>query len=537
MPKPRYWWQTFGDFAPADEREQRPDPLEVLVFFLDRMEVSQKHRVATLMEILGVKKTVVYDLFNGKGFDSIARCRRLVKALSIPPQLLALDAQYCGEEQWWHRYQLSFAAGSDGYPEMSKVIVYFRHHMFKEVNGVQQPWTQGDLARALNLTEVTVSKMENNHTPTSMDQISRRELLARVIQTTVKTPQAALVFALLGLDQRSLSLPKQDTALFPAIHLPSTSLDTASLDMHRQIHKALFEEYFSRHGQEALEEARLWQKVIIRQIAPLAQGSQHIDVLALQSLYHQFIGDIAREQRRDDTTLFHMNKAVALAQDALRLAQGNTIASLTYTKQLEAAARLRRAAAHFEQGTLSPARNDIDAALALGAKMPASHIKTQVLLIAGNIHAHTAQGSIDGIKALSFFDQASQQFALGSFEDDPFFIRSSSGMLYIKRGMALCAPKMSGNPLEALDDAERLTSPELARRRLLIDIFRAQALIDIKEYEQATTLALQALETSRRLRSKLNRDRIENLHTQLCNTPYKGEPLLVRLGVQLQMWK
>src|SRR5579859_4471900 len=406
MPKPRYWWQTFGDFAPADEREQRPDPLEVLVFFLDRMEVSQKHRVATLREILGVKKTVVYDLFNGKGFDSIARCRRLVKALSIPPQLLALDAQYCGEEQWWHRYQLSFAAGSDGYPEMSKVIVYFRHHMFKEVNGVQQPWTQGDLARALNLTEVTVSKMENNHTPASMDQISRRELLARVIQTTVKAPQAALIFALLGLDQRSFSSPRSDAALLPALHLPHTSLDANSLETHKQVQKALFEEYFARHGQEALEEARLWQKVITHQVAPLAQGTQHIDVLTLQSVYHQFIGDIAREQRRDDTALFHMNKAVSMAQHAVSMAQGSNIAYLTHAKQLEAAARLRRAAAHFEQGALPPAKKDIDVALALGIKMPASHIKTQVFLSAGNIYAHTAQENMDSVKALTFFDQA-----------------------------------------------------------------------------------------------------------------------------------
>src|SRR6266700_5522214 len=45
-----------------------------------------------------------------------------------------------------------------------------------------------------------------------------------------------------------------------------------------------------------------------------------------------------------------------------------------------------------------------------------------------------------------------------------------------------------------------------------------------------------ALQASQRLKSKLNRDRIESLYRQLQSTSLRNDPKLVRLGVQLQMW-
>jgi hypothetical protein len=162
------------------------------------------------------------------------------------------------------------------------------------------------------------------------------------------------------------------------------------------------------------------------------------------------------------------------------------------------------------------------------------------------IYAYAAQrrDDPDGKQALTYFDEA-RQFMPSPLAADPFNVRADLGQLFSKRARALCAPNMKAlympntdeDPFKALDSAEELTRPELARRRLLITIFRAQAHIDLKEYEQATILALETLESSRRLRSRLNRDRIESLYMQLEDTDYQAMPLLVRLKVQLQMWK
>ena len=89
---------------------------------------------------------------------------------------------------------------------------------------------------------------------------------------------------------------------------------------------------------------------------------------------------------------------------------------------------------------------------------------------------------------------------------------------------------------DAIEKAQRLTDPELVRRQTIIDVFQAQAHIDDSEYEQATKIALIALEKSGQIRSRLNKDRIAGLYSQLLNTSFKDEPLLARLGVQLHTW-
>src|SRR5579859_3576140 len=391
MGKRHYWWLAFGNFSPVDEREQRPDPLEVLLFFLDRTGVTPEKRASKLIQLLGIKKDVAYAILKGEWFDSIARCRLLVEALSLPAQLLAIDGQYRDKQGWWKEQGYPFDAGPDGYPDVGQAIAYFRSYMFKTVKGVQRPWTQEDLALALQVSKVTVNHMEHNHTHAASDKISRREAIGRVIQTAAKGTNLALVFPLLGLDARSFAPP--DTAgSQPLLLLPGASLNDMNFQEHKQMLDAFHEEYMRGHGQGVLEEAAIWYRMITHQIAPLARNDQQrINIVTLQSLYHRFVTNIGRELRQDQSSLFHANKAVAFAQDGVRLAQGSSEITRIRAQELEYQAIRNRAVVHFEQGTLQPAQEDVDTSLSLCRGLPASQLTAQTLIDAGLIHAYAAQ--------------------------------------------------------------------------------------------------------------------------------------------------
>ena len=89
---------------------------------------------------------------------------------------------------------------------------------------------------------------------------------------------------------------------------------------------------------------------------------------------------------------------------------------------------------------------------------------------------------------------------------------------------------------DLLGDAQRQTPPELIRRQTIIEVFLAQAHAAEGSYQQATEVALIALEKSRYIRSRLNRHRLEVFYHQLLGTAFGDKPLLVYLGMKLRTW-
>jgi tetratricopeptide (TPR) repeat protein len=218
-------------------------------------------------------------------------------------------------------------------------------------------------------------------------------------------------------------------------------------------------------------------------------------------------------------------------------------ALLVLTNELLAAALLWRADASYELGEYEQAQTDIDRALNLLPVLQSSQLKIHVVADAGLIHAYTAESEMDQTLVSSYFnlaehlDTPSQSLSL---VPDNNFILCGTGMLYLRKAMALCAPNMKGvtaeKMIDTLETAQRLTDPELLRQRTIIDVFQAQAYFEIGSYERATEIALLALEKSRHIRSRLNRDRIEGLYQQLLKTSYKDEPRLAYLGMKLRTW-
>src|SRR6266566_9689846 len=118
------WWGEYGPFQRWKRCPTRPDPVEVLHFSLERQGIKPEKHAASLMKLLDLHQTMVYDILKGETLDSISRCRQLVQALKIYPPLLGIDAKYHPIEQhacWWHAYGFSFHADAQGYPVVSEV--------------------------------------------------------------------------------------------------------------------------------------------------------------------------------------------------------------------------------------------------------------------------------------------------------------------------------------------------------------------------------------------------------------------------------
>jgi tetratricopeptide (TPR) repeat protein/DNA-binding XRE family transcriptional regulator len=534
------WWSDYGPFQQWNRCPSRPDPVEVLHFSLERQGIKPEKHAASLMKLLDLHQTMVYDILKGETLDSISRCRQLVQTLKIYPPLLGIDAKFYPIEQhacWWHTYGFSFHADAQGYPMVSEVIAGLRMQRTQMEGGRVKVWSQEDLGDAVGLKKETIHRMEHEKNPQILDSMSRRAMLASALGTLAADKEPTL-FRLFGLDPRAYGMPVPAHEAVPMVQLSTKKLTNETLNEYHREQAAFFSDYFTRHGEDAVAEA-LGRAKQLQAVLPLANTTaQRVNILALQCRYHQLLLNVAHEQQRANVITFHGNEAVKLAEYAASLPELGEKALLGMSNELLASALERRALAHYELGQYDLAQRDIDKALLLPLP-PSSQVKANTLLDAGVIHAHMVRSAMDRTLVLSYFKLAAQVLAPIPTSDDNF-MRCDNSMLYIRKAMALSSPNMKGATAEKvsdiLEDAQRLTDPELIRRQVVIDVFQAQAYFDAGEYQQATDIALQALDGSRRIRSHLNRNRIEELYRKLLDTSFRDKPILAYLGMRLRTW-
>src|SRR5579871_4888300 len=179
-----YWWQDFGPFKPWSECPTRPDPGEVLLFYLAKREIPPENYVSFLSKILDLQKSMIYNLLKGYGFDTISRCRILVQALKIHPPLLGIDAKYFPIERypyWWQNCGYTFTADVQGYPLIGQVIAYLRVNRVHEGEESVKAWSQEDLGEATGLSKETIYRAEHDRHPFILEHMSRRATIATAL--------------------------------------------------------------------------------------------------------------------------------------------------------------------------------------------------------------------------------------------------------------------------------------------------------------------------------------------------------------------
>lgn len=522
-----YWWNDFGPFHPKDSRGQYPNPGEVVLHY----RLLRKMTGRGLADQLGISPSMTcYMEKDCIGLDSVFRCRELASLLQIPAFLFGLDSLYHaldGYSPWWEKEGYPpFDTGDDGYPLIGQVIKHYRERKLRQLPQLRSPesgkesWTQSGLATALNISEFTVRKMENNHK--GLDSITRRQALAFLLNIPP---------ILLGLDPL-VHRSNVELELSQALHLSKPRIITLSADTltkYRKFQEDLWIEYFTYDGQEAIRKALSMTRQI-EEIISLIRGEQQSKLIEIQSVYYQFIEAVALERRDYQRVFAYANQAVAYAED-------------TGNEELVASALLRRAMAQYGNHNLDAAISDIDRAV-IYAQEASAHIKGTVLQNAGMLHAHKIQTNIDIAATFRLLDQAGHIARSNDLAEDDYFLRFNLGMYHIRRAIALIAIGRSEESsrkrgffkeaLEQLDLAEKQTNTSMTRRRALINLFRAQAHCGLGEFYCATKEALEALEVFVQIRSYINIGYISEVYRLLCASSYRDAPLVLRLGWELK---
>jgi tetratricopeptide (TPR) repeat protein len=541
------WWLDYGPFKRWNECPTRPHPVDVLLFYLEKRGIDPGEHVAYLMDTLDLQKSMAYNVLRGEGFDSISRCRLLVQALKIPPPLLGIDVKYYPIGQhayWWSACGFSFHADAQGYPLMSEVVAYLRIQRTQITEeGKIKVWSQEDLGDATGLKKETVYRMEHDKNPLVLESMSRRVTVASVLGQ-LSGEMEATIFRLFGLDPQAYGVPTSADDAVPMIHLPHPQLTDAFLQECHQKLAASFTDYYTCHGENAVGQALEWMAQLPSLLPLAVTTAQRVSLLALQARNHHLLLGVAREQCDKERILLHMQKALDLVEQAMTLPDPHSTADralLVTTNELLATTLLWRAQAYYDLAQYEQAQAELDRALNLLPSLQSNQLKRHILIDAGLIHAHTATTPMDQALVLSYFNLAAQITAFGhSQPPDENFIRCDNGLLYLRKAMALSAPNMKGTTAEKVGDllekAQRLMSPELIRWQALAEVFLAQAHFAAGEYQQATEVAISALEKCSQIRSRLNRNRIDALYQQLLHTPFKDKPLLSYLGMKLRTW-
>jgi hypothetical protein len=519
----------------------------VLLFYLEKRGIEPEQRIDYLMPLLDLQKSMVYNLLHGEGFDQISRCRLLMQGLMIYPPLLGLDAKYAPIEQhpsWWRACGFPFNADAQGYPMIGEVIAYLRTQRTQTGEGGRvKVWSQEALGNATGFKKETIYRMERDRNPLILESMSRRAIVASALGTLAGENEPTL-FRLFGLDPQAYRVPVTAASSRFSVHFSLPKLTDEILQGYHRQQKAFFMEYSTHHAQNRVGEVREWTKLFPGLMQEAKTTAQRVSLLALQSRNHRLLACIAREQCKEEHILFHTNKAMKLAEQAMTLPNpklGGDQHFLVTTQELFTSALLTAAMASYELGEYNSAQQHADQALALLPTVQSSQMKRQILADAGLIHAYRAENWKDQQQAFSYFKLAASGLDPHQpDEPDANYVRCGKGMLYLRKGMALCAPNMKGASAEKvsdiLDAAQRLTDPELVRRHVIIEVFLALAHFEAFEYQQATEVALSALEKSRLIWSRLSRNRLEGLYEQLLHTPFRDKPDFSRLGWKLRLW-
>jgi hypothetical protein len=545
----KQWWSTISPFQSWKRCPTRPDPVEVLLFYMERRGIGSDERVTSLMDLLDLQKSMVYNIFKGDGFDAISRCRLLVQSLKIPPPLLGIDAKYFPIEQhpyWWRVCGFSFNADAEAHPVMSEVVAYLRmQRTQREERGRVKVWSQEDLGDATGLKKETVYRMEHDKNPLVLESMRRRAAVASALGTGAGEMEAT-IFRLFGLDPRAYGVPVSVHDTVPVLYLPHRRPTNEMLQGYQQRLAVFFREYSTSHAQNTVVEALEWVQHFSVLMQEAKTTAERVSLLARQSRTHRLLACVAREQCEKERILFHTAKAIESAEQAMTLSNtelGSDRAALLMTNELFASAWWTFALASYELGQYDLAQDAIDRALAVLLTVQSRHLKAEVLGAAALIHTCTVTGPIDQQKVLSCIHRAIQIHTLTSPQvdapDDNFF-QCGKGMLLIYKAGALSSPTMKGvtseSVLDLLEEAQRLTDPTLVRQHVMIGYLQALAYFEASDYRRATEVAPCALEKCRQIRSRLWKNRLEELYQRCLQTPFGDKPRLAYLGVKLRMW-
>jgi tetratricopeptide (TPR) repeat protein len=282
----------------------------------------------------------------------------------------------------------------------------------------------------------------------------------------------------------------------------------------------------------------------INSLVPLqqhAKGNLERRLSELLNSYYRLAATILRDRGNFEKAYFFANESVSIAMVMGTDPYALQIASASlYTRGVVNFAR-GVFGEHVKQGYIRSQREKIQAAI-LDFEQAVSYASPQLRGIVysemARAKALIANSSTDITIALKLLDQA-EQF-LDTDNNDDFYTQillngDLKGLdkkrLILGRAKTFLAMKRPGKAMDEFSDLEMLQegSPH-TRRRGWTQVLYAQAAFDLGDFSSATEKALNAFSSCQEANSITHLARVNELHTQLLQSPYGTNASVRRLG-------
>jgi tetratricopeptide (TPR) repeat protein len=405
----------------------------------------------------------------------------------------------------------AFDLDSEGFPNPGQVAKFFREQTtYTLSNGRMMSWTQKDLAKVLQCSEVSVRLMEKNNV--GLDSVARRRLIADIL----KIPPVLLGFGSLEQLTAFLMHPQQATPLSIA------PIEKETIALYQDAANVYWDLYYLGTAQASIGGLTRWISRLSAD-ASRANEQQRQQLEEILCSYYQIAANVYGDQ-------CHYAEAFQCLDTALELAAqlGNN--------ELKAAILYRTGHIRLDQRQFMLAKMALDGALAVVNDAPPA-LQGAIFQTTGLAHALVAQSDIDRTKAQSLFDQAEKMVLHDQqSKDDKYFVKLNRGRYFLERADALLAMGRPVKALNLLDEADEGIAPNQSRRRAYITILRAEAYMGKKqpEFDTATDLLKDALHASYSIQSEYNIRYIRRLYTKIEKGSYGSAPDARDLGIALK---
>jgi transcriptional regulator with XRE-family HTH domain len=399
---------------------------------------------------------------------------------------------------------------ASNFPDPGTIIRFYRQRMkYTDKDGKIRSWTQADLARRLDVSEVTVRLMETQGK--GLDSIGRRRAIAEIL----KIPPILLGLASL---EDLLALLGHNNITEPA---KTTRLSNGTIKLYQDTLSIYSEKHATSTAKESSIDIEKWIRRIQYDLTDASQR-QRSELYRVLWGFHDLAAKVYDDMYDWRNALSHLNDAREIA---VEMNSNDFLAASLY----------RSSQLHLSQKNPILAKSDLTAGLDFAKKSTNLSLKGAVFSEAALSLALVDPDLAAATYAQRLLDQA-EKYAGENTDNDEFSLRFTTGRYLFTRGSALLALKRPSVALEFLDSAEDVLDQSQKRRLAYVNILRAEAYMRLKrpEYDSATILLLDALDVSRAIKSGFNIGRIRRLYKLLSMSSYGNSPQVADLGLQLR---
>jgi transcriptional regulator with XRE-family HTH domain len=383
------------------------------------------------------------------------------------------------KQQWWYVYGY-FSIGENNLPHLGEVIRYYR-----KLLGIDKR----ELANILGCTKRYIEMLESDQNTTMPELISRRILLAKVLQIPP---------ALLGLSSVVMDDETETTPSTPLLLGEETMMKPQNIAFYETMLTLSWEFYYTSSIERAATNIDFCFEMLNKE-ATTATGIQKDQYDAIRCRFYRLAALIARERMDIDKAATLIDEAVSLAT---RLKNAELIAaSIIGRIRIRYHQKQQEQALQDAQRICFYADNDL-------LRDP---LKGKCYQMAGEAQAYLA-GNDRALqdKSLVYFDKARRTARTGNLAPDGSFVKTDLTSISIERAKALRLFRRFNEAHNAFAIARKNLSPELTRWQVNLLIEEAKTYFEEGDITSCCVLLLDALPIVRAIH-------IFNRETPICN--------------------